>query len=93
MEGNGVCHFLDNRNYVTEQILPWRPADSINLVWPKGEYNAHLMRITPALAPSRLITQRKHARGNPPRRVGIAFEYEHNFMWRPHHGPLLSSEV
>lgn len=72
--------FTSFQTWHTEVILPWRGTDEINFNWTKFEYNAHLMRDTPALAPSRLITQRKYSRSASLVRKGIAFEYEHDFV-------------
>ena len=75
--------FTSMQSWHTEQILPWQETDNIHFTWKKTEYNAHLMRNTPALAASRLMTQRAYTRKASLLRKGIGFVYEHDFYKTP----------
>jgi len=74
-----------NPHFMQDRFLPWwvPPDNNIRFSWSMIENNAHLMRNTPNLAPSRLMTQRKYTREASMLRKGISWEVENDFARTP----------
>lgn len=72
-----------NQTWMTSIILPYEMTDNINFTWMKFEYNAHILHPTAAFGASRLMKQRKFSRSESLRRVGLAFQIEHDFARTP----------
>ena len=74
----------------TEQVLPWHAPGDIHFTWKKGEYNAHVLRNTPA---ARLMTQRACRRKASLLRKGIGFVYEHEISGLEELSMMVNAEL
>ncbi len=69
-----------NQTWHTDVILPMKETLDHHFKWDVVERGTHLMGPTPELGASRLLTERRSQQSASLVRLGLAFEFEHDFI-------------